>query len=167
MKTAEDKLLWYNRAGFRKDRSCPDQIAALRIIVELEWKSSLCMNCKNFKKAFDSVDRDFLWKIMRHYRITNKYVSVIKKTFQSIKYRILHGGDMSESFNVPTGVRHVCLLFPFLFLLAIDRVMRETTKGERNGIQWTLFDFKKAFDSVDRDSLESQTRSAGLSGFYR
>ena len=157
MKTAVDKLLRDHQAGFRKDRSCPDQIAALRIIVEqsLEWKSSLYINFIDFEKAFDSVDRDSLWKIMRHYGIPNKYVSVIKETYQGMTCRILHGGDMSESFNVQTGVRQGCLLSPFLFLLAIDWVMRETTKGERNGIQWTLFDQLDDLDFADDLALLS------------
>ena len=154
---AFDSVDTQHQAGFRKDRSCPDQIAALRIIVEqsLEWKSSLYINFIDFEKAFDSVDRDSLWKIMRHYGIPNKYVSVIKETYQGMTCRILHGGDMSESFNVQTGVRQGCLLSPFLFLLAIDWVMRETTKGERNGIQWTLFDQLDDLDFADDLALLS------------
>ena len=122
----------------------------MRIIVEqsLEWKSSLYITFIDFEKAFDSVDRDSLWKIMRHNGIPNKYVSVIKETYQGMTCRILHGDDMSESFNVQTGVRQECLLSPFLFLLAIDWVMRETT-NDRNGIQWTLFDQLDDLDFAD------------------
>ena len=109
-------------SGIQEGQIVPNQIAALRIIVEqsLEWKSSMYINYIDFGKAFDSVDRDTLWKIMRHFGILNKYVSVPKETYQGMTCRILHGGDMSESFNVKTGVRQGCLLSPFLFLLAID-----------------------------------------------
>ncbi len=31
-----------------------------------------------------------------------------------------------------------CLLSPFIFLLAIDWILKKTTAGKRNGIQWTL-----------------------------
>ena len=43
MKVSADQYLRENQAGFRKVRSCPDQIATLRIITEqsLEWKASL------------------------------------------------------------------------------------------------------------------------------
>ena len=95
------------------------------------------------------MDRDSLWKIMRHYGVPNKYVSVIKEIYRGMTCRILHGGDMSESFNVQTGVRQGCLLSPFVFLLAIDWVMRETTEEERNGIQWTLFDHLDDLDFAD------------------
>ena len=55
------------QAGFLKERSCCDQIATLTIIVEqtLEWNSGLYMVFVNFEDAFDSIDREVLWKILR------------------------------------------------------------------------------------------------------
>ena len=56
------------QAGFRKDRSCVDQIVTLRVIIEqyCERNSPLFINFVNFGKAFDSVERDTLWKLLRH-----------------------------------------------------------------------------------------------------
>ena len=53
--------------------------------------------------------------------------------------RVIHEGKLTESFDVKTGVKQGCLLSPFLFLLAIDYIMRESTEGKRNGIQWTMW----------------------------
>ncbi|VDP57388.1 unnamed protein product, partial [Schistosoma mattheei] len=57
MKDCVDTQLRDQQAGFRKDRSCTDQIATLRIIVEqsIEWNSSLYTNFVDYEKAFDSV----------------------------------------------------------------------------------------------------------------
>ena len=46
LRTAVDGKLGDHQAGFRRDRSCTDQIATLRIIVEqsIEWNSSLYVN---------------------------------------------------------------------------------------------------------------------------
>ena len=59
------------QAGFRWERSCFDQITTLRIIIEqsLEWNTGLYMVFLDFEKAFDSIDREMLWKILRHYGI--------------------------------------------------------------------------------------------------
>ena len=48
-----------------------DSIATLGTIVEqtLEWNSSLYVNFVDFQKAFDSLDRNSLWALMRHYSI--------------------------------------------------------------------------------------------------
>ena len=54
------------QAGFRKERSCFDQIASLRIIVEqtLEWNTGLYLVFVDFEKAFDSLDRELLWMVL-------------------------------------------------------------------------------------------------------
>ncbi|VDP61197.1 unnamed protein product [Schistosoma curassoni] len=71
MKDCVDAQLRDKQAGFRKDRSCTDQIATPRIIVEqsLEWNSSLYINFIDYEKAFHSVDRTTLWKLLRHYGV--------------------------------------------------------------------------------------------------
>ncbi|VDP55385.1 unnamed protein product [Schistosoma margrebowiei] len=68
MKDAVDSQVRDQQAGFRKDRSCTDQIAILPIIVEqsVEWNSSLNINFIDYEKAFDSVDGRTLWKLLRH-----------------------------------------------------------------------------------------------------
>ena len=53
MKDEVDAQLRDQQAGSRKDRSCTDQIATLRVIVEqsVEWNSSLYINFTDFVKA--------------------------------------------------------------------------------------------------------------------
>ena len=53
IKTEVGKTLRDEQEGFRQERSCVDQIATLRIIVEqtIEWQTSLCMNFIDFEKA--------------------------------------------------------------------------------------------------------------------
>ncbi|VDP78327.1 unnamed protein product [Schistosoma curassoni] len=82
MKDAVDAQLRNQQAGFRKDRSCTDQLATLRIIVEqsVEWNSSLHINFIDYEKAFDSVDRRTLWKLLRHYGVPEKIVNIIRNS---------------------------------------------------------------------------------------
>uniref|UniRef100_A0A0B7BDH4 Reverse transcriptase domain-containing protein n=1 Tax=Arion vulgaris TaxID=1028688 RepID=A0A0B7BDH4_9EUPU len=51
------KQLREEQAGFRKNRSCTDQIVTLRIIVEqsFEWNSSLYVSFGDYEKVFDSL----------------------------------------------------------------------------------------------------------------
>ena len=57
MKDVIDPQLRDQQAGFRKDRSCTDQIATLRIILEqsLEWNSPLFINFKQTKSSHSSI----------------------------------------------------------------------------------------------------------------
>ena len=77
MKAAVDPKLRDQQAGFRRNRSCADQIASPRIIVEqsLKWNSPLYINFIDFEKAFNSVDRETLWKLLRHYGVPEKIIS--------------------------------------------------------------------------------------------
>ena len=149
LKTAVDKKLRDHQAGFRKERSCIDQITTLRIIIEqsLEWNASLYVTFVDFEKAFDSLDRKSLWKLMRHYGIPEKFVTIIKNTYHGTSCGVLHDGSLSDKFEVKTGVRQGCLLSPFLFLLGVDWIMRESTEGRRNRIQWTLW------NQLDADNI--------------
>ncbi|VDO79179.1 unnamed protein product [Schistosoma curassoni] len=62
MNASVDAQLRDQQSGFRKDRSCTDQIATLPIIMEqlIEWDSPVYINFINYEKAFDSVDRTIL-----------------------------------------------------------------------------------------------------------
>ncbi|WP_353839200.1 reverse transcriptase domain-containing protein, partial [Acinetobacter baumannii] len=56
LKSAIDNRLPPEQAGFRTNKSCIDQIAAFRIIIEqsLEWHSPLLLNFMDSRQAFDS-----------------------------------------------------------------------------------------------------------------
>jgi len=159
MKTTVDKKLRDHQAGFRSERSCADQIATLRIILEQsqEFKSSLYVTFIDFEKAFDSLDREVLWQLMRHYGIPEKFISIIQNTYNGMQCKVIHEGQLTESFSVTTGVRQGCLLSPFLFLLAVDWIMRQSTEGKHNGIQWTLTSQLDDLDFADDIALLSHS----------
>ncbi|VDP82877.1 unnamed protein product, partial [Schistosoma curassoni] len=83
MKDAVATQIRDQQAGFRWDRSCTDQIATLRIILEqpVEWNSSQYINFIDYEKAFDSVDMKTLWKLLRHYGVPEKIVNIIRNSY--------------------------------------------------------------------------------------
>ena len=159
IKMTVDNRLRDEQAGFRKERSCTDQIATLRIIIEqsLEWNSSLYVNFIDFEKAFDRLDRPTLWRLMENYGIPRKYIAIIRNTYKGMACQVLHGGTKTEKFSIKAGVRQGCLLSPFLFLLAIDWIMKASTKDKLNGIQWTLWRHLDDLDFADDLALLSHT----------
>ena len=90
-----------------------------------------------------------------HLQPQNKY------EFSSYIYfhKINHAGQLSESFEVKTGARQGCLLSPFPFLLVIDWIMRTTTTGRNNGIQWKLWTQLDDLDFADDLVLLSHSHS--------
>jgi len=75
-----DQTLREEKAGFKKSRSCSEQIFALRNIIEqsLELQKDLVINFIDFKKAFDSVPSPSLRKLLKDYGIPARYISILK-----------------------------------------------------------------------------------------
>lgn len=76
--------------------------------------------------------------LLRHYVVPEKLTNIIRNPFEGLTYRVVHEGQMTDAFQVKTGMRQRCLLSSFLFLLAIDWVMATSTAQKRNGIQWSF-----------------------------
>ena len=157
MKDAVDKELRDEQAGFRKERSCTDQIATLRVIMEqtLEWQSSLYVCFIDFEKAFDSVDRQTIWNILRHYGVPEKAVNIIRLLYRDYSCQVIHDSRLSEQFAVTTGVRQGCLLSPLLFLIVLDWITRTAYASSGKGIQWTLMTKLEDLDFADDLALLS------------
>ncbi|VDP45829.1 unnamed protein product [Schistosoma margrebowiei] len=141
-------------------RSCTDQIATLRIIVEqsIEWNSSLNINFIDYEKVFDSVDRTTPWKLIRHYGVPQRIVNIIQNSYDGLNCKIVHGGKLTYSFEVKTGVSQSYLLSPIFFFLVIDWIMKTSTSEGKHGIQWTSKMQLDDIDFADDLTLLSQTQ---------
>ena len=56
-----------------------EQILILHNIIEQshEWNTELYMVLVDYEKAFDSIDRETLWKIMKAYGIPDKFIELV------------------------------------------------------------------------------------------
>ena len=84
-------------------------------------------NFIDFCKAFDSVHRPALWKILQMYSFPEQIISILQNLYQDSKCAVRTNGDTSEWFNVQTGDRQGCILSPLLFAIVMDWVMRQST----------------------------------------
>ena len=77
-----DPQLCNEQAGFRKGKSCGDHVFTLSQILEhsKEW-NTLYPTFIDLEKAFDSVHRESLWRILRHYGIPSKIVNIIRMLY--------------------------------------------------------------------------------------
>ena len=137
--------------------SCVDQIFTLRQILEqsAEWNSTVYLNFTDFQKAFDSIHRDSLWKIMRHHGIPPKLAQIAKLLYTECSSAVICGNTLTDTFSVKTGIKQSCILSPFLFIMAIDWLMEITTKGKQRGIRWTLTSCLEDLDFADDLCLTS------------
>jgi len=85
LQDAVDCTLRDEQAGFRRGHSSTEQIFVLRNIIEqsLEHQQDLIINFIDYKKAFDSVHRPSLWKILKHYGIPDRYIEIFKALYNN------------------------------------------------------------------------------------
>ena len=69
----------------------------------IEWNSSLYVNFVDYEKAFNSVDRETLWKVLRHYWVPKKLVNMIKNSYEGMSCRVNHEGQLTKNFEVRAG----------------------------------------------------------------
>lgn len=121
----------------------------------LEWQSPLYFNFIDFKKAFDTIDRNTLWRIIRHSGISLKIVNILRRFYDCMTFQVIHNNNLSSPFTVTTGVRQGCLLPLMIFLLVVDWVLDETMDRPR-GLQWTFVKTVEDLDFADDIGLLSQ-----------
>lgn len=123
-----------------------------------EWNWPIYVIFIDYVKAFDSVDRQTLWRLIRHYGVPEK-LTIIKNAYKGLMCRIVHGRKLADAFQVKAGVRQGCLLSLFLFRLTIDWIMKTSTTNQQNGIQWTLCTHLDDLDLPDDLALLSHTQT--------
>lgn len=91
------------------------------------------------KKFFDSINRETIWSIMRHYGIPNK-ITNIQNLYENFTSQVLHNGRLTDEFHITTGVKQRCLLSPIMFLLVLDCVTKEGYASSVKGFQANLME---------------------------
>ena len=134
-----DKRLRDVQAGFRRNRGCADQIFTIRHIIqqvnEMKRKASFCFI--DYEKAFDSVSREILPDILRHYGFPEKYVNVIYDMHMNTFCQVLVNGNLTEPFEVKSGLIQGGILSPVIFIMYIDFIFKKVLNEENNfGIKW-------------------------------
>ena len=71
------------QAGFRKGRRTRDQIANIRWIMEKarEFQKNISFCFIDYAKAFDSVDQNNLWKIMKEMGIPDQQTCLLRNLY--------------------------------------------------------------------------------------
>lgn len=118
--TYMNKIGLKEQAGFTVGRSCSDAITALKIALQAlrNLNQDSYVLFINLVKAFDSVNREMLWKLLAKFGIPSELMDVIQKMYTNIKISVSVGKE-KNSFDSTSGVKQGDNLAPVLFLFAI------------------------------------------------
>ena len=86
----------------------------------------------DFKKAFDSVNRNTLFQVLHAYGIPETIVKAIQIMYVNTSAVVLTPEGETTNLNINTGVLKGDPLAPYLFVIVLDYALR-TAIDEREG----------------------------------
>ena len=114
------------QAGFRKSRGTRDQIANIHWIIKKarEFQKNIYFCFIDYAKAFDCVDHNKLWKILKEMGIPDHLTCLLRNLYagQEATVRTEHG--TTDWFQIGKGVCQGCIFSPCLFNLYAEYIMR-------------------------------------------
>jgi hypothetical protein len=124
------------QAGFRKGRSTIDHIFTLNAAIERQMSknSKLYVAFIDFRKAYDSVDRKVLWKILVKSGVSSKMIKAIQSMYDSVQACVLSNGNKSLFFKCMVGLKQGCIASPLLFSLLINDLANDILSKARHGV---------------------------------
>nr|VZI34518.1 unnamed protein product [Spirometra erinaceieuropaei] len=102
-----------------------------------EMRMHLHSTLLNLTKAFGTMNREGLWKIMQKFGCPKRFIQTVRQLHDDIMARVTDNGAVSEEFAVTNGVKRVCVLAPTLFSLMFSAMLMDAYRDERSGIRVT------------------------------
>ena len=113
-------------AGFRKGRGTRDHIANICWIIEkaIEFQRNIYLCFIDYAKAFNCVDHNKLWKILKEMGIPDHLTCLLRNLYAGQDAAVRTGHRTTDWFQIEKGVCQGCILSPCLFNLYAEKIMR-------------------------------------------
>ena len=120
------------QAGFRKGRGTRGQIANIHWIIEeaREFQKNIYFCFIDYAKAFDCVDHNKLWKIVKEMEIPDHLTSLLRNLYTGQEATVRTGHGTTDWFQIGKGGRRGCIVSPWLFNLYAEYIMRNAGLDE-------------------------------------
>ena len=113
------------QAGFRKGRETRDQNANMLWIIEKarEFQKNIYFCFTDYAKAFDYVDKNKLWKILKEMGMPDHLSCLLRNLYAGQEATVRTGHGSIDWFQIRKGVSQDCILSPYLFNLYAQYIM--------------------------------------------
>ena len=113
------------QAGFRKGRGTRGEIANIFWIIEKprEFEKNIYFCFIDYAEAFDYVDHNKLWKILKETGIPHHLTCILRNLYAGQEATVRTGCGTMDWFQIGKGVRQGCIVSPCLFNLYAEYIM--------------------------------------------
>ena len=158
------------QAGFRKGRGTRDQIANIRWIIEKvrEFQKNIYFCFIDYAKAFDCVDHNKLWKILKEMGIPDYLTCLLRNLYAGQEATVRTGHETTDWLQIRKGVHQGCILSPCFFNLYAEYIVRNTRLNEAQAgikIAWrNINNFRYADDTTLMAKSEEELKNLSMKG---
>ena len=120
------------QTGLRKGRGTRDQIANIRWMIKKarEFQKNIYVCFIDYAKAFDCVDHNKLWKILKEMGIPDHLTCLLRNMYAGQEATVRTGHETTDWFQIRKGIHQGCILSPCLFNLYVEYIMRNAALDE-------------------------------------
>ena len=131
-----DEIVPESQCAFRRNRGTVDMIFCARQIQKKckEQSKDLYILFVDLTKAFDTVSRPGLWRILPRNGIPPKMVQIIRCFHDGMKAGLVNGKE-EDDFHISNGINQGCVLAPTLFSFLFSTMVLSAFKNTDPGIQ--------------------------------
>ena len=168
----EENILSMCQIGFRKLFRTADHIYVLKTVINMKILKGekLYAAFIDFRKAYDTVNRQKLLDSLYNIGVGSKYAENIKAIYSKVQYSIKVKGKVMDPITSNLGLKQGCPLSPLLFNLYINDIAKYLNKNSREpniklqGIDVTHFLYADdlVIISPTREGLQEKLDNLGL-----
>ena len=142
------------QAGFRKGRGTRDQIANICWIMEKarEFQKNIYFCLIDYAKAFDCVDPNKLWKILKEMGMPDHPTCLLRNLYAGQEATVRTGHGTTDWFQIGKEVCQGCVLSPCLFNFYAEYIMRnaglEVAQAGIKSARRSINNFRYADDTI-------------------
>ena len=95
-----------------------------------EFQKNIYFCFIDYAKAFDCVDHNKLWKVLKEMGIPDPLICLLRNLYEGQEATVRTGHETTDCFQIGKGVHQGCILSPCLFNLYAEYIMRNAGPDE-------------------------------------
>lgn len=141
LKPALEQCIGHAQTGAIKNRNIADNLQTARNVV-LHFSDKEIQKTKlngaivglDFQKAFDRVDREWIYKVMYKFDFPTKFVEWVETLYSNPVAKIYVNGEAIQDIEMTRGIRQGCPLAALLYIIYIEPLIK-TFQNNLTGIK--------------------------------